>query len=310
MTTLLTCVCAVSRPSPEEQRPTSRESHYSVRATCVAWCIPLLSVLLTFVASSLESVSAAELLPGQSIAEQGIAEYNAAMESPDRSQRVARFARAELLFRQAIEALQSESAPVPADLWVAHGNAALQSEQIGRAIVAFQRALGSTPADTQARQNLEHARSTLPDWIRIEPDSQLTDTLFFWNSWLSQQQLASIAALGFLVAAFILAVAIGTGSRRLALVALLPLLLWCLGSVSSWISPANSAQDTVVVVADEVVLRSADSANSAPRINQTLPDGAELRLLSERPQWCEVEVDGRSGWIQSSAVERLAVAPK
>ncbi len=57
---------------------------------------------------------------------------------------------------------------------------------------------------------------------------------------------------------------------------------------------------TVLVTADEVVLRSDASDTAAPvaRAEQ----GVVARLRACRPDWCEIEAEGHKGWVRKSVV--------
>ena len=88
--------------------------------------------------------------------EAAVNRYAAAMDCEDRDQRLQMFSRAEQLFRQVIEG-DGHYAPVQnADLYTNMGNAALQAERIGPAIVAYRKALALEPQHDQARQNLTY----------------------------------------------------------------------------------------------------------------------------------------------------------
>jgi tetratricopeptide (TPR) repeat protein len=235
-----------------------------------------------------------------------IDEYLAAMETRDRPVRLERFARAEQLFRQVIEGDAQQPAVRNADLYVNLGNAALQAEHLGPAIAAYRRALALDPQHAQARQNLDYARSLLPDWARSEDSSHLIESLFFWRTMIPRGRLLVLGAGCFLLAAVLFAV--GYAGRRPLLrnSAVVPLLVWVVLSASLVFGGDKDADRNVVVVAETTVY-TADSENSAPRLDTPLPSGTELSLLEQRAQWSEIRLpDGhRTGWVLSSALERL-----
>ncbi len=231
--------------------------------------------------------------------------YAAAMEETDPDKRIREFNRAEQMFRQIIQGTDSRPAVSNPDLWVNLGNAAMQGERLGPAIVAFRQALDLDPSNAKARQNLRYARSVLPDWIRADDQAGLSDSLFFWTEQISQRSLATAASLCFAFA--VLLFVIGT-QRQLPLVrniAVLPLLLWLvlLGSLlsASW---RTSSGDTVIV--GEAMLYSADSENSPPRVSKPLPSGAEVEMSQERDRWVEVRLpSGVTGWVLKSKTNRI-----
>lgn len=247
------------------------------------------------------------LLPGnwsranEAMLKQGLSEYTAAMESQDRNMRLQGFSRAEQLFRQAIAEQRQTKGMANADLLVNLGNAALQAEHLGAAIVAYRQALLQQPSHQRARQNLQFARGLLPESVRFDPSTQLVDTLFFWRLLLSRPHLNLIAGICFLLAAALLALSLIRRSAWLRLLALLVGMIWGILFVSLIWDPSYS-QSEAVVVADEAYVHSADSAGSSLRIADPLPNGTEVRVLERRERWLEIEVGGRSGWLNASQV--------
>lgn len=231
-----------------------------------------------------------------------IDEYSKAMETGERNARLSGFARAEQLFRQAVQAELSAGRRVSAQLWLNLGNAALQAENTGSAILAYRRALQRAPNHAQAMQNLAHARSSLPEWARTEQNSVFFDTLFFWTRLVSRPQLAALASVCFLIAMACVGFGIATSKSLWRNMAILPGLLWLLLLGSSWLGSGHSNANAVVIATD-TVLYSADSEKSPQRMTEPLPQGTEVQVLQSRDRWLEIQLSGRSGWIRRAAVQ-------
>lgn len=261
-------------------------------------------LLICCLAMSVALVFNSLALADEASISQALDEYAAAMDVGERDQRLQAFARAEQLFRQAIDRQVASHGVANTELLVNLGNAALQAEHFGPAIVAYRRALIRQPNHQQARQNLQFARSLLPDTVRVDQATQLVDTLFFWNSLISRSQLILLAAICFLLTALLLTVGFALGSAWLRLTGLVLGLAWSVMLVSTWWDRADPAAEAVVVV-DEAFLYSADSENSSLRLADPLPNGTELRILERRDRWLEIEVAGRTGWINASQVETI-----
>jgi hypothetical protein len=194
-----------------------------------------------------------------------------------------------------------------ADLYVNLGNAALNAQRPGPAIIAYRRALELNPTHTQARQNLGFARMLVPEIYRRESNSGLMDTLFFWTTLYARQQISGLAGISFLIAASLLAWGLIRRSPLLRNLALLPLVCWLVLVVSTLVTPHAVNDQEAVVVADELLVHSADSENSAPRLSTPLTSGVELVVLRRRDRWTEVQLSGgRSGWVRSSGLELAA----
>lgn len=58
-----------------------------------------------------------------------------------------------------------------------------------------------------------------------------------------------------------------------------------------------------VVIVDEVIARSADSATTAPRLTTPLPSGTELVVLEDRGDWLFTQIaNNQSAWLPASSV--------
>lgn len=232
-----------------------------------------------------------------------IEQYSAAMDCPDRNQRLSLFARSEQLFRQIVEG-DAEHAPVEnPDLYANLGNAALQAERLGPAIVAYRRAMALDPSHVQAAQNLAYARSLLPDWVRHDESPGWIDSLFFWRSMLSDAHVKVCGAICFLAAAGLFAAGIYTAQNLWRNLAVIPLIGWTVLTASLLLDTNEGSLRNAVVV-QETRVYTADSANSPARLSKPLPSGAELQLLEQRERWAELELpDGRTGWVLANAIE-------
>ncbi len=257
------------------------------------------------------SIFASTLFPSLLIAQsemldQAIETYSMAIESKQRDRRLDQFARAEQMFTQVIEEQKSQGLAPNVDLLTNLGNASLQAEHVGAAIVAYRKALLADPNHAQASQNLAFARSTLPDWAQRSSTEALVDTLFFWRSLVSTRQITGLSALVFLLAAVLISVGIVTQNLLWRNLALVPLIVWLVLGLSV-ILQARQEEPEAVVIADDAILYSADSENSPPRLAEPLPDGTELSVLQTRNRWSEVRIAGRTGWVRSSALASCPV---
>ncbi len=238
---------------------------------------------------------------GNETIEQAVAAYNEAIASTNRNERIQKFEIAEQLFRQIIEGDPSSDGVDNPSLLVNMGNAAVQAERIGPAIVAFRQALNLAPEHKQAKQNLYFARSQVPDWIQATDETGIMETLFFWKTWLSKNQINFFASLMFLVAAILVAIGIALGKAWIRNLSIIPCIAWLTLLISLWAGQEKTTLD--VVVLRESTLFSTDSENSATRISKPLPSGAEAAHIQTRDGWVELEITGnRSGWIQANNV--------
>ena len=117
---------------------------------------------------------------------QAASTYHAALETSDRNHRVQKFSEAEALFAKAISTVRDSSTPqsssdASAELYVNLGNAALGAEHLGAAILAYHRALVVDPDHGRAKQNVEHARKFIADWVPKPDQEILLGSFFDWT---------------------------------------------------------------------------------------------------------------------------------
>ena len=227
-------------------------------------------------------------------------EYQAAMETSGRGERLRRFERAESLFARLTD---GDFSIQNADLYTNQGNAALQAERLGPAVLAYRRALCIDPDHQRAHQNLEHARTLLPEWVPRVPEGGVLDTFFGWSQNLSQRERSLLAALLFLSAAILLAAAVRWRNSLLRYVGAIPAIVWLLLLTTYLFSQDDQATRHGVIVSHETVARAADAVNAPPRFGEPLPGGTEVRIEERREDWTHIRLgDGRTAWVRSSSL--------
>jgi tetratricopeptide (TPR) repeat protein len=232
--------------------------------------------------------------------------YNQALETDDAALRSERFRRSARLFGQVIDQIRISNSNLQANL----GNAALQSEQLGQAILAYRRALAIDPGHARAKRNIEHARRLLPDWVPRPQSDLLFDTFFTWHRTMSRGQRAMAAALCFALTCILLAIAIRWRRTWARFIAILPAAAWLiLMGLTLWQQRAGVANDAVVI-APQTIAHAADAAGAPKRFAEPLVSGIEVTILEQRNGWSRIALaSGRDGWVRSSAIERVQLLP-
>ncbi|MEM9493401.1 MAG: hypothetical protein AAGC55_29910, partial [Myxococcota bacterium] len=126
------------------------------------------------------------------------AAYQAALAESDRDARTRAFARAELLMRE-LAAARPDRPELLAD-W---GNAALGAQDLGRATLAYRRALALAPGHDRAQRNLSWVRERMPGWLPKPTAERAGDSLFFWTA-MSVPMRYLFGSLAFAVAILLL----------------------------------------------------------------------------------------------------------
>ena len=225
--------------------------------------------------------------------------YQAALAEPDRVLRTRQFGEAERRFAELLT--RHENSP---DLLTDWGNAALGSQEIGRAALAYRRALRLDPRHDRARKNLVWLRARAPEWLPRPQEQGVLDSLFFWHHRLAVSQRLVIGALAFAVGVLLLAPWPFRRRRLLRRCAIPFLLIWIAMAGSAWLE-SDPSRDAVVMT-DGTFLRSADSLGAPPSLSKPLPAGTEVRIVENRAGWTRIDLaDGTRGWVGSSTVESV-----
>lgn len=229
--------------------------------------------------------------------------YSRALAERDRDARLAGFARAQRAFASLVE-----DGVATAPLFVNLGNAALQAQDRGAAVLAYHRALRLDPSHRAARQNLEHARDRLPGWVP-RPEAAAGFEGFFDDRLLPPEWRQGGAAAAFLLGALALALSLRDRPGAWRGVAILAFVVWGVLFASTFVA-GTGEQPLAVLVAAETEARSADSALAPLALPEPLPGGVEVGLLEERGGWARVRLaNGRDVWVRRSSVTRVAPLP-
>ncbi len=246
---------------------------------------------------SIITVSKAHAAQPQTI-DDARAEYTKAQALPDRDRRTQAFIRAEAMYRKL--ATQHPDRPELLTDW---GNAALQSQQLGVAVLAYRRALHIDRSNDRAQKNMTWLQSREPDWIVFDQASKMTESLFFWHHRLSLSLRHLLAALG-LALAILLAAPWGKHQRLFRRLALLPAIAGIV-MLSSALLERDTSND-IVILSENVIPRSADSIGALPATPAVVPPGANGQIQEIRDNWARVTFpNGITGWLQTSTFERV-----
>ncbi|HEY3351722.1 MAG TPA: hypothetical protein VGQ83_00615, partial [Polyangia bacterium] len=229
------------------------------------------------------------------------AAYSAALRESDRAARTRAFASAEASYRQLVEAH-----PDSAELLCDWGNAALGGQDLGRAVLAYRRALVLDPTLERARRNLAWVRGRLPESFPRPQATGALESFFFWHHRLTLVQRHVGAGVAFAALVLLLLPWPARPRRqRLARGLAVPVALVWLALAASAVLERDAARDAVLV-RDGAVLRAADSQGAPAALAAPLPPGGEVTVTEERPGWTRITLaDGARGWVADDAVARV-----
>ena len=188
-------------------------------------------------------------------------------------------------------------------------NALFKKNELGRAILYYNRALRLAPADEDIRHNMEYAERMTKDNIEAVPE-------FFLNSWLrslrgsmgctawtllSLVMFAAMCALGLV---YLLSQRIAT--RKTGFYGMMAaLVLFVATTLFAW-----SERRAILDRDEAIVIGSAVSVKSSPDRSATdlfvLHEGTKVTVGATLDGWAEIRIaDGNKGWIEIGRIERI-----
>ena len=194
------------------------------------------------------------------------------------------------------------------ELYYNLGNACFKQDDIAHAILNYERALRLDPSYSDARYNLEFARTLVQDKIEAVPEFFLEQWgrkacwLLSSDTWAALFLILLAATLG-CVLLFLLGGR--SGLRKTGFICgivALVLSLLCL-DFAFWQRTDYRKADGAVVTRPVTTVRSSPDRESAKDLF-VLHEGTEVKLLDEVGAWRNVELaDGRQGWLPSDDLE-------
>lgn len=206
-------------------------------------------------------------------------------------------------FQTAIDGLEAiaDSGVVNGQLFYNLGNAYLKHEDLGRAILWYERALALQPGDPDLRFNYDYARSLTQDAEEADA-TPLVRIFFFWKYALSARTIIVLAT-GFNLLFWSLALTWRLtrrrGLRHAALAALLPALALISTAGVNYYQAARPNQ--AIVLPAKISVRSGLEKTSTELF--VLHAGAKVTLVRQMPGHAQVRFSkDKMGWISRQAI--------
>lgn len=192
------------------------------------------------------------------------------------------------------------------------GNAYYRSDNITKAIIAYNKASLLNPADADIQHNLGVARSKTID--KMQPRQQTFIVawyeafvnMFTINTWaylsIASLLLVVLLTLTYLFADVVLLRQIGFFG------AVLLLILFFVCNICAYSQYSNlKANDGAVIISDACQLKKSPEQKAVDET--TVHEGTHLRIVDETIKgWFEVILDdGTEGWVESKCVERIVI---
>ena len=194
------------------------------------------------------------------------------------------------------------------DLYYNIGNAYFKTNELGRAILYYERARRLAPSDADILANLDLARSMGADEIVPLPRFWLFRVGSWWMNLLPRSLLIGLTAAGYLMAAgavvmLVLRSGAASWARRAAVAGGIVVLL--LGTTLAVRETGLGQGRHAVVLFAEVGVQSAPSDDPALQLF-VIHEGTRVRVDRRSQDWLEVVLDdGKVGWVRAEVLEEV-----
>ena len=186
------------------------------------------------------------------------------------------------------------------------GNACFRRNQIGQAILYYEKALRLDPTDEDARENLRYANLRIRDRIPADDFPFLLTLAVRARDLLGLERVTRLF-LGLYLAGMLLGAGwILANGRRwaphlgIAALVLFVLSLACGGWMLLQGRARTSADEAIVLVEKVEVLSGPGSENT---LLASVHEGTKVRIHNRREAWVQVTLpDGRAGWIRGETL--------
>lgn len=195
----------------------------------------------------------------------------------------------------------AESGVRNGELFYNLGNVHLKNNDLGRAILWYERALKLLPNDPDLRFNYDYARSLTLDAVEEETVS-IERILFFWKYELSGRTIVFAAVAANLVFWCLLIAYRLTGRRGLryaAAAAMIPAILFILTAAFNYYESAHQRQ--AIVLAEKAPVRSGLEPTSTQLF--ILHAGAKVQVVKEMKGHIQIRFsEDKMGWVENGVI--------
>jgi tetratricopeptide (TPR) repeat protein len=180
------------------------------------------------------------------------------------------------------------------------GNAHMKAGQLGRAMVAYERALRLKPRDSDLKANVEFAKSRIQT---PEPDGPSSGIFIHLKEVTLDEIVVILTAVVIAISIFILAGLFLRWRFRKTALAIGLLTLVFVFHLFALLAKIDDLADRAVILAQTDVKYEPESAATT---HFTASEGWKVRILKESSGWVKVErPDGLEGWVPKEKIERI-----
>ncbi|MBO7227192.1 MAG: tetratricopeptide repeat protein [Bacteroidales bacterium] len=189
------------------------------------------------------------------------------------------------------------------------GNAYFRTDNIGAAILNYERALKINPNDEEIVQNLEYVNNRTLDKINKVPELFITKWFNSVLNWFSLSQWGGMCVCFMVLLCLCVVVFFLTHSylfKQISFYSGLVALLFFILSVvnASVVKSRKENMKQAIVMEPTVVVKSSPEENSADKF--IIHEGCKLTIEDNLNNWCKVKLgDGNTGWVENNVIENI-----
>jgi tetratricopeptide (TPR) repeat protein len=196
-----------------------------------------------------------------------------------------------------------------ADLYYNYANTLFKNDELGKAILFYERALKINPLHTDAKANLAFVNTKITDKIEALQPFFITEWFSFLGKMLTTNQWAFLSIALFFAATILALLFIFGTYRKLRKICFYTGIFAFFLSIFSLFF-AFSQKKYTENNPFAIVLSGSVSVKSSPSVSGTelfiLHEGTKIEVISKTQNWAEIRLsDGKTGWLQETVFEKI-----
>jgi tetratricopeptide (TPR) repeat protein len=183
------------------------------------------------------------------------------------------------------------------------GNSYFKTDNLGKAILCFERALRFMPRDADLESNYKYALSLTKNSLPENPKFFIIRMIrSAASNFTINELLIMMSSLFFIfIIIVLLHLHFGIIRKNFHNVIIIIVVIFTVATMI-FISKLNETKDRAIVIFEKAPSRFEPSMKAT--IYFTLYEGAKVKVLTTRGDWCKIKrPDGKIGWIEKSNIE-------
>lgn len=189
------------------------------------------------------------------------------------------------------------------------GNAYFKNEELGKAVLWYERALKLSPGNEDIQHNLAFVNQKLEDKIEIIPELFFTKWYRSISSSWTPKQWGILTIAAFIVLLTALLLFLFSRYNRIRSTSVYLVILSFIVFISSLVFAIQTTRNQEDQ-SEAIVLKSITNGKSTPNETGTdlfvIHEGLKVKITDQLNEWVEIKLpNGEKGWVEYSALEKI-----